>query len=197
MTTVLGMSKEQWEIANAIATCVGVVATFAAVIVSLWLARRTDRLELSGIAGVRVIMTPGLPGKDELLMLQVTNRGRRVAKITHIGWEIGRFRRKRRHFVQRVDGNDGLSSSMPVVLDDGEEARWYHPLGPWLERVDDFADKRGRANFRYLYFVFGTSVGGTHRVRVEPNLGSRLEAALLEVAKSVSNDSGRPTDPMR
>lgn len=133
MTTFLGLDKEGWEIINAVATCLGVIATFTAVLVSLWLASRPDRLNLTGRAGIRVLLTPGEPGRPELLMMEIVNRGRRPAKITGIGWEFGARRSRRKHFVQQIDRHDRMSSALPIILDDGAEARWYHPLRHGLQ----------------------------------------------------------------
>lgn len=196
MTTFLGLDKEGWEIINAVATCLGVIATFTAVLVSLWLASRPDRLNLTGRAGIRVLLTPGEPGRPELLMMEIVNRGRRPAKITGIGWEFGARRSRRKHFVQQIDRHDRMSSALPIILDDGAEARWYHPFAPWASRVDMFATGQEHANFEHLYFVFQTSIGGKYRFKVEPALSRRLQS-IWATSRSVppQNETGRPEHP--
>lgn len=182
MTTFLGIDKDGWEIINSIATCLGVLATFAAVLVSLWLAQRPDRHELTGSAGVRMLVTPGEAEHQAVLQMEVINKGRRPAKITSVGWRLGKTRQKAKHFVQMTDRSDGMSSQLPVILDDGQEARWYHPLDAWLADVRDFGGAEGKANFDAMHFVFSTSVGGSYAFLIEPSLKDALKAAWAERA---------------
>ncbi|CAP41340.1 hypothetical protein predicted by Glimmer/Critica [Bordetella petrii] len=151
------------------------LATFSAVLASLWLARRPDRLDLKGRAGIRIIVTPGVRQHQEMLMLEVINTGRRPAKVTFIGWEYVTGWRRKKNFVQMTDQADGLSSSLPVVLDDGAEARWCHPFEQWASMVEKFTGTENSANFERLNFVFGTSVGQQYKVRVEKSLSDRLQ----------------------
>jgi hypothetical protein len=130
MTTFLWLTKEQWDVANAVATCIGAFATSGAVIVSLWLARQPDRVQLRAIAQDLVLITQAQPNTPHYAVITVTNIGRRPAKVTNLGWEIGRGKSKK-SFIQTT-GADRLSSALPVILDDGAEARWFFPLDEWL-----------------------------------------------------------------
>ncbi|MET3229988.1 UNVERIFIED_ORG: hypothetical protein ABIC54_002173 [Burkholderia sp. 1263] len=130
MYTFLWFDKEQWEIANAVATCIAAVATFAAVAVSLWLAQRPDHIRLKVTAQHLVLLSAGSPERPPYAVVTVTNVGRRPAKVTTIGWQAGRGK-SAKHFVQSVV-RDGMSNSLPTILEDGSEARWFFPLEEWL-----------------------------------------------------------------
>src|SRR5262245_30695401 len=113
---------------------IGSAATFAAVVVSLWLARRSERIVLRGSVSIGLLYGSGLKTAPRFVWIQITNVGRRPAKITYVGWESDwwRFGRwKKRYAMQKLDAaahSNVSQSPMPITLEDGDTAHYRVPL---------------------------------------------------------------------
>ncbi|MNY03339.1 hypothetical protein D3C86_1359510 [compost metagenome] len=179
MATMLGFTKDEWEIIGAIATCLSVVVTAAAVGVSLWLALRPDRYQIGLSTGIRVMVTQGVPGPSpEYLTFHVVNKGRRPAKVTGFGWRMGRWGKNVGTWIQVLSGPE--NPQLPKLLDDGEYAHWFAPLDRFLASEGRFQKPNGRVDFKDFYAVAFLSTG--QEIRVKP------EAALLaRIKKSNAN----------
>ncbi len=176
MTTMLGFSKDEWEIIGAIATCLSVVVTAAAVGVSLWLAFRPDRYDIGFTAGIRVMVTRGEKGPTpEYLTFHVVNKGRRPAKVTGFGWRMGHRGKNVGTWIQLLDGPQ--NPQLPKLLDDGEYAHWFAPLQTFLNSEGKFQQSNGRVNFNQFYAVAVLSTGQEIRVKPEPALLTRIKEA--------------------
>lgn len=77
-----------WEKISAIGQVAGAIATFAAVVVSLYIARRGRVPRLSLKVGERLTIGGGLP-EQRLLMFSVTNMGERPVYVRQLGWRNG------------------------------------------------------------------------------------------------------------
>ncbi|WP_250464232.1 hypothetical protein [Caballeronia sp. GAFFF2] len=140
MYQFLGLDKEQWEIANAFASCVGAAGTLAAVIVSLWLAQRKEGLDLEVSANVRTLVGGGVEPSD-FVVISATNKGSRSAKILSIGWRAGDGK-SATHLVQLPPGRDLMSAPLPVTIADGEQAQWFFPVADWLDNWPEALGER-------------------------------------------------------
>jgi hypothetical protein len=171
-------SQATWQFINTFADWFAAAGTIAAVMVAIYLARldRTVRLKIS--AGMRLMVTPGVPGPHpEYLWITAVNIGHRDAQITTISWRVGLLWPQRG--IQSTI-NDGVSSPLPIRLKDGEEARWLIPLkgeGRWVEDfVAKFLQPNPRIRSHFIWLVIYTSVGRSFKTRIEKG----LREALLE-----------------
>ena len=177
--TLFGIGKAQWELYNSFSNWLSAVATLAAVLVSLYLARRAGKPRASVSVGHRLIVTPGETRKPpEVIVFRIVNTGDRTIRVTNIGWRIGLW--KRRYALQLYEANQ--SSPLPIELAHGQEAQWTVPLdareSPWLEY---FADGMLKPNLwlssRTIKAQFHTSVGEVFSAKPEANLVKMLREA--------------------
>ena len=169
------MSQDTWRFINSFAPWLSALGTFSAVMLSLHLARRDKTVRLRVAVGHRLLVTPGTPKPwPEYISINIINIGHRDAQITYIGWKIGIFHK--RYAVQSII-NDGLSSSLPIRLRDGEEARYMIPLNEtnWLE---NFALKMlspyTSIQCRFARVQIFTSIGKTFEAPMEKSLQKKL-----------------------
>src|SRR5215210_1169995 len=121
------MSEEAARLWGVIGTWFSGIGSMLAVIVSLYLARRQDRVNLTVSAGIRQLVTPGERGAPpKFVAIRVVNRGYRRVTVSHVGWRIGLLRK--RNFVQLLHPRHPMSSDIPVSLDQGEQANFFIPL---------------------------------------------------------------------
>jgi len=119
--TFLGLNKAHWDFINSFADWIAAFGTVSAVVVSLWLAARPDRLKLNVYAGIQVLIKPGSDHRSRYVVITATHTGRRVVKVSNLGWRYRRGRKLNRHYlVQMTSQGDGLSSPLPVMLEDGQ-----------------------------------------------------------------------------
>ncbi len=80
------LDQELWSFINSFAPWLSAVGTIAAVITSLYLARKDARINLKVSAGVRMLFVEGKGpgGGSRFVSLDVTNAGRRVATINSL-----------------------------------------------------------------------------------------------------------------
>lgn len=138
-----------WTKMAAIGQAAGAVATFAAVVVSLWIAHSERRAHVRVTAGLRVLMSR--PAQDVISIL-VTNHGLRPVRVSAIVWRTGwlRYGPKWLTFQQAVQTFDAPISQMssvqpPFDLGPGQDANLHLPTAPFTEHPDlrlDFFNRR-------------------------------------------------------
>jgi hypothetical protein len=167
--TLFGIGKAEWELYNSFSNWVSALATLAAVLVSLYLARLSGRPRAKVSVGHRLIITPGVKGAHpEVIVFRLVNTGDRLIRVTTIGWRVGLF--KRRYAMQLFD--PVMSNVLPIELAHGQEASWTVPTDnsedPWRT---SFSRKMMTPYFwlscRTLRCVFHTSVGEVFSSRPE------------------------------
>lgn len=166
---------QQIQIWNAVGTWVAGIATFAAVLVSLNLARRNERVRLKVFAGLRqVIRGDGTP-PEEHLNIGVTNLGDRAVTVNTVGWAVGK-RKQRRYCIQTVSGQ--WTAQYPIELQHGKAASFmvsFNHTPTWLtEFANDFLRSISDNEFDTLVAQVHTSVGQTIEVKPEKDLVERL-----------------------
>lgn len=168
----------------AVGTWLAGLATLAAVVVALFLARRTERVRLDVQVGLRVVVIgDGSPFQEHVSMI-VTNLGERPVTINSVGWSIGKGK-GRRFCLQPVSGP--FTTQWPAELAHGKTANFmvsFTATPGWLRDfatgfVKDLSDK----SLKTLVALVHTSVGQTTKVRPEQTLLQRLK-------ESVSNATG-------
>jgi len=176
---------QQIQVWNAVGTWLAGLATFAAVIVSLYLANRLSTPKAKLTVGHRIIVEPGVKGPaPEYVLFQIVNTGERPIRVTGIGWKVGFW--KKREAIQLFEGL--LSSPLPIELSHGQEAKWLVPLAareePWLTY---FAKGMLFPNCQFSCFSLRArayiSTGSVFEAKPDSSLLSKLRTACKEVAK--------------
>lgn len=171
-----------WQFVNSFAPWFSALGTISAVIVALYLARRDKQIRLHIAAGHRVILSQGQEGPPpQYLAIRITNIGYRDVLITGIGWRIGLF--KKSYAVQTIP-RDGISSALPIRMQDGDEACYYLPLFSDTEWLKQFIQKMLfpslQWNLNFTYVQVFTSVGKVFEAPIECGLKKRI----IEYVKS-------------
>lgn len=163
---------------SVIGTWVASIGTVSAVITSLWLASRADKVKLKVFAGHRLLLPKLEKGNNDYCYINVVNTGSKPVKITNIGWQAGRSKTKQ-HMVQIF----GLSNSdnVPKMLTEGEEATFlvpFHLRGneeDWLNSMSKALTEKTN-NIKSLKVCVSTSIGQQFIVPVEDTLKEKLLA---------------------
>jgi hypothetical protein len=169
---------QQIQIWVAVGTWVAGLATLAAVVVALYLSRRTEKVRLSVFVGLRMVVVGDGSPFQEHLSFNVTNIGERPVMINSIGWAVGKGK-QRRFCIQPVYGP--FTTQYPVELAHGKSANFmvsFLTMPNWLEEfstgfVKDLSDRSVKTLVAQIY----TSVGQTIEVRPEGSLIQRLREA--------------------
>ena len=162
---------------NAIGTWVAGIATFAAVVVSLHLARRVEKVRLRARVGIRqMFQGDGTPGQ-ELLEFHVTNLGDRPVTVVSLGWSIGKGK-KRRFGLQTLCGP--YTAQHPKELAHGQSASFHVSFISAPNWANDFVSKfvdSGPEPLDTLRAQVHTSVGPSTDVQPEDNVFNKLKEA--------------------
>src|SRR6201989_891215 len=106
---------QQIEVWNAIGTWFAGLATFGAVVFSLYVLRRGEKVRLRMAVGLRVLIGGGAP-RQEVVSIHVTNLGDRTATIVNISWRVG----SRDHYRFAIQTFANVSPMHPpITLSDG------------------------------------------------------------------------------
>ncbi|WP_151071184.1 hypothetical protein [Cupriavidus oxalaticus] len=162
------------QIWNAVGTWLAGIATFTAVVVSLYIALRSDRVRLKIHAGLRVfIIGDGTPAQD-MVEIGVTNLGERPVTITGVGWAVGRGKNKR-YCLQNVSGR--YTNDYPIEISHGKSASFqvlFSSTPNWLHDFSNNFIASGGESISTLVAMVHTSVGQSIEVKAEGNLMERL-----------------------
>lgn len=164
---------QQIQIWNAVGTWVAGIATFAAVLVSLHLARRSERIRLQVFAGLRLVIRGDGTPPEEHLNIGVTNLGDRSVTVNTVGWAVGK-RKQRRHCIQTVSGP--WTAQYPIELAHGKNASFMVSFNHTPAWLTEFANGflKSDKELDTLVAQVHTSVGQTIEVKPEKGLVERL-----------------------
>ena len=171
------MSLDQkLQLWNVIGTWVAGVATFAAVLVSLYLARQPSKLKLKMTVGLRDLVGRGYPAQA-VLQFAITNHGDRPVTVSNIGWAVGKG--KSRRYAMQLFGST-LSADLPKTLLHGQHADFvvfFSERPDWLKDfAENFVKSAEPAVLSTLVAEVYTSLDYTVRVRPERAFLDRLVA---------------------
>jgi hypothetical protein len=163
---------DTWRFINTFAPWLSAIGTLLAVVISLYLARKTKEIKIKASIGHRIVIEQGISAPyPEFIMIYVVNEGGRVVTITNIGWEIGLIRK--RYAVQTLTGHP-TSHRIPTRLGDGEEATYLIPLENNKRWIADFVEgmlsQNPRLSLLTLRLMIYTSVGKPFSAKVEKSL---------------------------
>jgi len=173
--------EQQIQLWSAVGTWVAGVATLFAVLVSLHLASRAERVRLKTHAGLRLLFRGDGSPREEHLDISVTNLGERPVTVTTVGWSIGRGKRKR-YCIAIPSGP--FTQQYPIEIAHGKTANFMVSLvvtPDWLKRFGEEFIRSGEGKYlKTLLAGVHTSVGQTISIRPEPELLERLKKAYDE-----------------
>lgn len=161
-------------------------ATFAAVVVSLTLARR-EGIRLAVSARLMLAIDPGAePPFPELLYITVRNVGTRPAKITGAGWRNRPWGRRHAYQQFNIKGYSGP----PATIEPGNDCDFTIPLSnpgcdwevSFLERV---VGRWPRVSVHLVRVIAWTAAG--HRCSAP--LDSSLKQWLIERSDAIKDGS--------
>lgn len=123
---------------GSIADWVSGIGSLAAAVVALYVAHSSQRVQLRGYAGHRLIIGLGQPRVD-VFSISATNVSQRPTVVTNIGFTFGFWRWKRHGIIALAP--DQFGHGVPKALTDGETGNWNIPLGPDNRWLRDLASK--------------------------------------------------------
>lgn len=167
---------QEIQLGNAIGTWIAGIATFLAVLVSLHLARRSEKIQLEARAGYRhMVAGDGTPAQP-IVSITVVNQGARPVTIDNIGWVLGKGK-KRHYMIQSLTG----PSKIPIELAHGHRAQYLIPLSAATRWFTDFYKyEEAKKNDRFLdslVLQIYTTVGVVYSVKAEQGLIDKIKAA--------------------
>ncbi len=169
---------QQIQMWNAVGTWLAGIATFLAVVVSLYLARKSDRVRVQATAGIRLVFVGDGSPAEEHVGITVVNLGERAIIINSIGWRVGKGK-KARHCIQPVYGQ--FTHQYPKQLAHGEQASFlvsFKAMPNWLSEFrSGFIQDAKASNLKTLRAIVNTSVGQVIEVRPENNLLEKLRSS--------------------
>ena len=166
---------QQINIWNAIGTWLAGIATFAAVLVSLYLSQRSERVRIRATAGLRQVFAgDGSPAEDHV-QINVVNHGDRTVTVNSVGWKIG-VGKKARFCIQPVSGT--WTQDYPKQLAHGEAGSFlvsFNATPDWAKHfATGFVKDVSAKNLKSLRALVHTSLGQTVEVVPEGNLLEKL-----------------------
>jgi hypothetical protein len=180
------MDRETWLFINTFADWLAALGTLAAVITSLYLARKSDRITLELRVGIRNVgfitarpittADPQVPPK--LFWICVTNIGRRRARITILYWKPVPWRKRG---VVFVPPRNQYSSAFPIVLTDREEAIYAWPLSEFDTKglCDEFTGLSGAFRLHLHRLCVTISTGEVFTCKPEKELRKFLRDSTV------------------
>jgi len=163
------------QIWNVIGTWIAGAATFSAVLVSLHLARRTEKIRLNAFVGLRLLFLGDGSPSEEHLNFGVTNLGDRPVTVTGVGWKVGK-RKNTRYAMQTLSGH--WTSQYPIELTHGKHADFLVSFTATPNWITDFVHGFLKDDLKTLVALIHTSVGQTIEVKPEDELLKQLEKAM-------------------
>ncbi|MCY4153869.1 MAG: hypothetical protein OXD47_11250 [Gammaproteobacteria bacterium] len=174
------MSQDSWLFINSFAPWLSAVGTIAAVVATIYFAKRGERVRLKISAGHRLLVGQGMPEPfPEYLCIRVVNIGYRDTNVKNIGWKVRLF--KKRYAVQNIVQNQ-FSSKLPVLLRQGEEVNYLIPINKetnWLKRFClDMLMPNPQVHIHFVKIWVTTSVGITFESKIESSLKKKLKELI-------------------
>ena len=169
---------QQIQLWNAAGTWIAGIATFAAVVVSLHLARKAEAVKIKADVGIRVLIAGDGTPEEEHVSFSTVNLGDRPVNIVSIGWSVGKGKSKR-YCVQPFAGQ--YSHQCPKQLSHGEQASFlvsFKATPNWpKEFAEGFVKDMNEKNLKTLRALIQTSLGKAIEVVPENNLIKKLREA--------------------
>ena len=155
-----------------LATWFAACGTTAAVVVALWLARRSDKVRLNASVGVYVMFESDR--SEEGMLIAVTNLGDRPVTIASVSWTIGKWKADNRSAIDK-----NVLNQCPAKLEHGETKHFFtsfsHGREPLLRSLVNALQITTRKQVETLRVRIHTSVGYTKDVVPAEDLLKKFE----------------------
>jgi hypothetical protein len=162
------------------------LGTFAAVVVSLRLAREQGAVKLRVIAGLWTIVEGRKYDKEafvtpDFVVVRAANLGSSPVTITSVEWQIGIFRK--RYYFQSLNALMIGANVPPVELTTGREANFYVSINTgWLQGMGSKLNQNFPVLSAWSMRVFiHTTAGQTIAQRLNPDLKRKLVEARKQI----------------
>ncbi|MES2291793.1 MAG: hypothetical protein V4527_00660 [Pseudomonadota bacterium] len=180
-----------WTKVGAIGQVAAAIATFAAVCVSLWLARSERRANVKAGAGLRLLIPGDSSPFEDRIAIHITNFGMRAVRISNLGWRTGWLKHgpkwlKFQHAVQTFNNPVISNPRLPFDLGPGLDVTFY--VSPdAFKKTDEVRDtffcrklpweaNPSRTKVCLMVFIIAAKAVVT---RVEPDLESFLATGVI------------------
>ena len=185
------IERDPYKLWEMLGTWAAAIATFAAVIVSLRLARRAEMPKLTVSCDERLLLDPAVirdPGNvqpDEMpamIFLVVTNIGMTRVRINSVGWHSYLIRG--RGGLQNPPERGERSHDWPALLEHGDQMQWMLSLEYLVNYIakNMLADSWWwRLKLELLCVIIGTSTGHRFRTRLGPTLKESFVKATARI----------------
>jgi hypothetical protein len=164
---------------GSVADWVSGIGSMIAAIVALYLARRSERIRLTGFCGLRTHVGGAGP-REEVLSIAVTNIGTRSTIINNIGMSVGRGRRRKKRYAIINFMKAAHCVGVPYSLGDGQQGYWSIPIDEektWFKDLcRGFVKKKD--DIETIRFHIYTNHGEELTIHPEKSFRTELAAAL-------------------
>jgi len=177
------MTEANLNLVNAIAAIASAIGTVAAVIVALYLARKDERIRLRVSNGI--MMAASMGPVQKVLGLEfhvsVTNLGRRPASLNGIEFQVGLFKKRKKHFFILFP-MDPYNTTLPKTLSDGEQASFSMAESEFDRTISDLAksigDDLNAFDRLFVKVVAKTTTGDQAKSKLQKGLHKKLVKQL-------------------
>lgn len=179
------------QVWNAVGTWVSGTATFCAVVVSLYLSRRSEKVRLHVTAGAYLRFGGEAEPSEDILMVSVTNLGDRPVRVESMIWALPRRRSKWSHAYQMF--NEPGGEHLPKQLVHGERANFTlsDEEYSWSSRfAGQFLRDLKPSEITSVRLIVVTSVNQSIKVKLDKTLVDRLKEAHGFARKQEAKKSG-------
>jgi hypothetical protein len=158
-------------------TWVSGLATTAAVIVSLWLVNRQNRVKIHATVGVRVYLSLGQPAKT-LITLSVTNLGERPVRIDSASWKFPPAKIGYSFALLMFNGPGTVDFPKELVHGERSDFTYDDTTFSWTSwLLKDFPEARDERWVKRIRLHINTSVNQTVIIKPEGTLLDRIKKA--------------------
>jgi hypothetical protein len=192
------MAHDPYRLWEVLGTWAAAIATFAAVLVSLWLARKAERpklrvtVEAMQLVDPAQITDPENVRLDEMptkVFLVVTNIGMTRVRINSVGWHWRVLRGNGSY--QNPPERNNQSHPWPATLEHGDQLQWILPFEDLVHYIAEnmlASDWWWRAKLQFFRVIVGTSTGKQFRARPGPTLKKSFadETARIRAVRNIA-----------
>lgn len=160
---------ETWKFINSFSSWLAAMVTLFAVLVSLYLSRKGQKIELEVKASRGVLYSEEGTSTQDCVWVECTNTGRRTAVVNLVYWKTGIFKKK--NFFWKIPVNP-RSSPLPIPLLDGQHARWVMEVKEFSQSFEKILNKVQKSPLmaRFLKIGVRSSTGDFFERRLQPSL---------------------------
>lgn len=187
-----------WIKVAAIGQVAGAIATFAAVCVSLWLARTERRPRIKVQAGLRLLIAGDGSPFEDTISIHIANHGLRSVHIASLGWRTGWMRRSPKWWAFQHAIQTSIApmagQAPPFDLGPGKEVSVQLSTEPFKkdgEIRDTFFNRklpwRASPSPTKICVVVYISASKSVVARVEPALEAFLATGMIATGAAAAN----------